>query len=238
MAAPSKNSHAQHGASERRSCTRYQLSPSPEVEILQGDDGTAIRASLGDISRGGCYLHTDFALPLEAEVTVILKLSGDLVRAQARVVRAALNKGLALEFTSMESEDFRILETWLSSVVVKKWLAANRRRAQRVAIQIAVSVSGYDEEGERFMEDTQTLVISAYGCLVTLSSPVKKGQRVVLSSPQTNRTSECIVARHEARGTSREVGLAFSVPNQQFWPISFPPSDWSPQHPDAKQFHP
>lgn len=180
-------------------------------------------------------METDLDVPLDADVTVTLKLSGDLVRAHARVVRAALGKGVALEFTSMAAEEFRILECWLTSFVVKTWLAANRRRAQRVAIQIKVRVSGYADDGTRFTEDTHTLVISPYGCLVILSSPVKRGQRVVLSNPQTDETVECIVAHYEARDTAQEVGLALASPNERFWPISFPPADWSPHHPDAKQ---
>ena len=220
--------------SERRANARYQLSPAPEVEVLCVKNGAPVRASLIDLSRGGCYLKSDLDLALETEVAITLKLSGDLVRAHARVVRAALSEGVALEFTSMAAEEFRILDCWLSSFVVKTWLAANRRRAQRVALQIGVQVSGYNEEGIRFTEDTKTLVVSAYGGLVILSTPVKRGQRVVLSNPQTDGTAECIVAHYERRGTSQEVGLAFTSPNERFWSISFPPSDWSPHHPDAK----
>jgi len=32
-----------------------------------------------------------------------------------------------------------------------------------------------------------------------------------------------MVAHHEARGTEWQIGLAFIVPNQPFWPIDFPP---------------
>lgn len=83
-------------------------------------------------------------------------------------------------------------------------------------------------------EDTKTRVISAYGSLVILSTPVKRGQRVVLSNPQTNGTVECIVAHYQSQDTLQEVGLAFTNPNERFWSISFPPADWSPHHPDAK----
>jgi hypothetical protein len=228
------NSDRKNRNSERRVNSRYQLSPAPEVEILCGENGAPVRVNLGDLSRGGCYLATDLSFPLETEVTVTLKLSRDIVRAQARVVRATLSKGIALEFTSMAAEEFRILECWLSSFVVKRWLAANRRGAQRVVMQIGVRVSGYNEEGIRFTEDTRTLVISAYGCLVILSTPVKRGQRIVLSNLQTSGAVECIVAHYGARDRAQEVGLAFTSPNERFWSISFPPADWSPHHPDAK----
>ena len=63
----------QHRSSERRANPRYRLSPPIEVEILHGDNGASVQASLGDLSRGGWYVETDCVLPLETEVTVTLK---------------------------------------------------------------------------------------------------------------------------------------------------------------------
>jgi PilZ domain len=225
MSDKSKKQDHQHRNIERRTNPRYLLSPPPEVEILHGDNGAPIQASLGDLSRGGCYVETDCVLPLETEVTVTLKKSGDQIRALARVVRAAPHEGLALAFTSMEGGEFRILESWLSIFVATTWVAANRRRAQRVAMQIEVRVSGYNGEGSRFTEDTRTVVINAFGCLLILRTPVKRGQRLVLSNAQTKRTVECMVAYHEESGTERQIGLAFTLPNQPFWPIDFPRDD-------------
>jgi hypothetical protein len=31
------------------------------------------------------------------------------------------------------------------------------------------------------------------------------------------------------------VGVEFPQPNPEFWGVSFPPEDWSPSHPDAKE---
>jgi PilZ domain len=218
--------------SDRRTAPRYRLSSPPEVEILRVEGGTPVKARLGDLSRGGCYVETDCALPLETEVTVTLKKSGDHVRAQARVVRAFPNEGLALAFTSMEGEGFRILDSWVSTFVATAWVAASRRKSQRVSMQIEVRVSGYNAEGARFTEDTQTDLISAFGGLVTLRTPVNRGQRLVLSNLQTKVTVECIVAYREAM----QVGLAFVVLNQPFWPVDFPAAEWSHSHSDEKQF--
>jgi PilZ domain len=233
MSDNSKMQDHPHSRSERRTNPRYRLSPPPEVEILHGDNGALVQASLGDLSRGGCYVQTDCILPLETEVTVTLKKSGDHVRAQARVVRATPHEGLALAFTSMEGEEFRILESWLSIFVATTWVAANRRREQRVAMQVEVRVSGYNGDGARFTEDTRTVMINAFGCLVILRNPVNRGQRLVLSNTRTKRTVECMVAYHEAKGTDWQVGLAFPVPNQPFWSIDFPLADSSPRGLDA-----
>jgi hypothetical protein len=217
--------------SDRRTAPRYRLSSPPEIEIVSVEGGTPVKATLRDLSRGGCFAETDSSLSLGTELTVILRKSGDHIRAQARVVRAFPNEGLALAFTSMEGAGFRILDSWVSTFVATTWVAASRRRSQRVAMQIEVTVSGYNAEGVRFTEDTQTDLISAFGGLVILRTPVNRGQRLVLSNVQTKVKVECMVAYREAM----HVGLAFVVLNQPFWPVDFPPAEWSPRHPDAKQ---
>src|SRR5579863_8558914 len=190
----SKMQDRRNKQSERRANPRYRLSPPPEVEILRSDNGAPIQANFGDVSRGGCYVLTDCVLPLETEVTVTLKKGGDHVKAQARVVRAVPHGGLVLEFGSMEEEAFRLLESWLSVFVATTWAAANRRRSHRVAMQIEVRVSGYNREGARFTEDTHTVEISGYGCLLILRTVVNKGQRVVLTNLQSKKSVECMVA--------------------------------------------
>jgi hypothetical protein len=223
-------------SSEHRTNPRYRLSSPPEVEILDAESGTPVKARLGDLSRGGCFVETDCLLPLGTELTITLKKNGDHVTARARVVRASPNQGLALAFTSMDEEQFRVLESWLSIFVATTWVAANRRRTQRVVMQIKVRVSGYTAEGERFTEETNTVQISGFGGLVTLRTPVNMGQRLVLSNLQTKVTVECMVAYRQGTGAECQVGLAFIVLNQPFWPIDFPPADWSSRHPDAKHF--
>lgn len=218
-----KNPDLRHKGSDRRTNPRYRLSPS----LVEAEISHRFQARLGDLSRGGCYLETDVVLPLEAEVTVILKRGGDQIQAQARVVRALPNQGLSLSFTSMPAEEFRILESWLASFVAAKW-AADQRRSQRVAAEIEVKVSGYNREGKRFTEDTKTVVISASGCLVILMTPVNRGQRVVLSIAKSRAQAECMVVFHEARGDTRHVGLAFITPTLAFWPIDILPAEEVP----------
>jgi hypothetical protein len=203
--------------------------------MLLTESGTFIQVRLVDLSQGGCQVVTERVLPLGTEVKVTLEKSGDQVKALARVVRTYEDQGLALAFTSMEGEGFRILDEWLSTFVATTWVAANRRRSQRAAMQIEVSVSGYDAKGAGFTEDTKTVEISAFGGSVILRTPVHKGQRLVLSNLKTKVKVECIVANSEARGTERLVGLAFMVANQPFWPMNFPPAGWSHSDPYAKR---
>jgi PilZ domain-containing protein len=221
--------------SENRASPRYRMPSPPEVQLLGPESSTPINARLGDLSSGGCFVETDYLPPQGTEVTITFKKSGDHLKAQAQVVRVSPNEGLALVFTSMEAEDFRTLESWLSIFVATAWVAANRRGTQRVAMEIEVRVSGYNTEGARFTEDTHTVQISGFGCLVTLRTPVNRGKRLILTNLQTKKTVECLVAYHEASGDAWQVGLAFIALNQSFWPVDFPPADWSRQHPDAKK---
>jgi hypothetical protein len=217
--------------SDRRTTPRYRLSQPPEVEILLVESGMRVKAVLRDLSRGGCFVETNSSLTAGTELTVTLKKSGDQVRAQAQVVRVFPNEGLALAFTAIEGEGFRILDSWMSTFIATTWVEASRRKSQRVAMQIEVSVTGYNAEGVRFTEDTHTKEISALGGLVMLQTPVNRGQRIVLTNQQTKVAVECMVAYREGM----EVGLAFIVLNQPFWPVYFPPAEWSPRHPDAKR---
>jgi hypothetical protein len=225
-------------SSEHRTSPRYKLPAPPEVEILDVESGAPISANLGDLSSGGCFVETSYVPPAGTEVTIVLKKSGDQIKAQAQVVRVSPNEGLALVFTSMGAEEFRILESWLSIFVATAWVAANRRGTQRVAMQIEVRVSGYNAEGARFTEDTHTVLISGFGCLVTLQSRVNRGKRLTLTNLQTKKTVECLVAYHEASDNAWQVGLAFIALNQPFWPVEFPPADWTRHHPDAKKVGP
>ena len=236
MSDNSKKRGLQRRVSERRTNPRYRLSTPPKVEILHTENGAPIKVRLADLSQGGCYVETDRVLPLGTEVTVTLEKSGDHVRAQARVVRGSPDKGLALAFTSMDETGLRILDQWLSTFVAATWAAANRRRSQRAAIQIEVSVSGYNVNGVPFTEDTRTVEISAFGGSVILQAPVRMGQRLVVSNLKSNVTVECMVAHCGTKSTAGQVGLAFIVANRSFWPIVFPPADWSPSHPDAKRY--
>jgi hypothetical protein len=98
-----------------------------------------------------------------------------------------------------------------------------------------VRVSGYDERGSSFKENTHTISISPIGALILISASIRIGQRLVLSKMRTKTLVECIVAHKGKRQDGGlEVGLQFVLPNPTFWGVSFPPSDWSSQHPDAK----
>jgi len=221
-----------HKTAEHRTSPRYRLPSPPEVEILHAETGVPMHARLGDLSSGGCFVETEYQPDLGIELTITLKKSGDLLKARGQVVRISPGKGLALVFTYMGAEEFRILESWLSIFVATAWVESNRRGTERIAMQIEVRVSGYNSHGTRFTEDTRTIQISGFGCVVTLQTQVNRGKRLTLTNLGTKTTVECLVAHHVASGGAWQVGLAFIALNQPFWPVEFPPVEWS--HPDTK----
>jgi hypothetical protein len=104
---------------------------------------------------------------------------------------------------------------------------AEPRRTQRV--RIAMSVEVRSTEGELFQEKTKTVTVNANGCLVLLAAKVKRGQKLVISNPQTQEELACaVIFQGDHNNGKSEVGLEFSEPSPMFWRIAFPPNDWNP----------
>ena len=206
--------------------------------MFHAGSSPTVTVRVGDLSRSGCFVETTYSAPLEAEVTLLLRKSGDQVRARARVVRTFPNQGFGLKFLSIEGNGFQILEDWLSTYSGSTWVAAPRRRSQRVTMQIAVKVSGYSAKGARFAEETSTIEINSAGCSVILRTPVGMGQRLVLRNLKTNISIECLVAYRSSDAAQPLAGLGFLVETKSFWPIVFTPSEWSVCDPEANSLVP
>src|SRR6267378_1691365 len=218
---------------DRRTHPRYEFVAA--VEVVAAESGVRMETRVRDLSQQGCYVDTNNALPLGTVTDVRITKGAQLFEAQARVVYSRASKGMGLVFTAIEPEPLRILETWLVESRETSWLAANRRRSQRVLVKIPVRVSGKIGIGLPFEEDAHTEAISAHGALILVSTQVYRGQRLSLSNLQTKAALECVVA-HIARrqGEHPQVGVEFLLPNPMFWHVAFPPKDWTPRHPDAK----
>jgi hypothetical protein len=110
-----------------------------------------------------------------------------------------------------------------------------RRRSQRVLMQVGVRIRGMDAEARPFTEETATLAINAHGALVLMQARITSGSKVHLFHNRTQEEQEChVVFLGPVRGGKSEVGLEFSSPSPSFWRVAFPPEDWSPKHPEAR----
>jgi PilZ domain len=218
---------------DRRTHPRYEFVAA--VEVVAAESRARIETRVRDLSQQGCYVDTSNVLPLGTVTDVRITKGAQLFDAHARVVYSRAGKGMGLVFTAIEPEQRGILEKWLAESRETSWLAANRRRSQRVLMTLPVRVSGQNDLGSPFEEETQTLAISAHGALILVSTQTYRGQRLTLSNVHTKAALECVVA-HIAKyqGAQSQVGVEFMLPNPIFWHVAFPPKDWTPRHPDAK----
>jgi hypothetical protein len=218
---------------DRRTHPRYAFIAA--AEAVAAESGARIEMRVRDLSQRGCYVDTISALPLGTVTNVRITKGAQQFEARARVVYSRAAKGMGLMFTATEPEQLRTLETWLAESRETAWLAANRRRSQRVLVTIPVRVSGQIGAGLPFEEETQTRAISAQGALILLSTQVQRGQRLTLSNVQTKAALECVVAHIDRRQSDPpQVGVEFMLSNPMFWHVAFPPKDWTLRHPDAK----
>jgi PilZ domain len=218
---------------DRRAHPRYEFTAA--VEVVAAESGTRIQTRLRDLSQKGCYVDTNNPLPLETAAEIRITKGTQSFAARARVVFSQTSKGMGLVFTTVEPGQQGTLETWVGESRETSWLAANRRRSQRVLMKIPVRVSGETGPGSLFEEETHTLAISAHGALLAVSKQVNKGQRLSVSNVQTRAALECVVAHIGKREGERiQVGVEFILPNPIFWHVAFPPKDWTPRHPHAK----
>jgi hypothetical protein len=95
-------------------------------------------------------------------------------------------------------------------------------------LQIRVLVETTTEEGKLVRLDAFTLVVSAHGGLLELGLKVSKGQKMVLMNPALRAQELCsVVGIRRSDDGHFAVAFEFDSPAPQFWPISFPPADWS-----------
>jgi hypothetical protein len=123
----------------------------------------------------------------------------------------------------------------MSQVSTTSAHAGNRRRSQRVLMQVGVRVRGKDAQGKHFEEMAETLAVNAHGALILLNVRVISGAIVHVKHNKTGEEQECHVAfLGPVRSGRAEVGVEFNSPHPTFWRVAFPPEDWSPKSPEAR----
>ena len=218
---------------DRRVHPRYAFKAA--IEVVSSKPSARIKTRVKDLSQQGCYVDTDSPLALGTITEVRLSKGAEAFEAQARVVYNQPGKGMGLMFIAIRPDQLQTLDAWIVESRETSWLAANRRRSQRVLMRIPVRVSGQVGTVSAIEEDTYTVAISAHGAMITLAAPVYRGQRFTLLNVQTRESLECdVVHINKAAGQQVQVGLEFLLPNAAFWRVAFPPMDWTPRHPDAK----
>lgn len=103
----------------------------------------------------------------------------------------------------------------------------NRRRSERVFLDVPVVVSG--EAGSRaFQEETFTVSVSAHGALLMLGANVTLGQKLRVINPKNWDEREMRVTfKGSVHAGLAQVAVEFAKPSPEFWQMAAPPANWS-----------
>lgn len=102
----------------------------------------------------------------------------------------------------------------------------NKRRSSRVFVRMPVAAKGKNTDGRTFRETSETILVSAHGCLLYLNHSVEEGSVVVINNPVSEEEQECrVVFVGDSSKKGQRVGLEFLTPAPHFWGIDFAP-DW------------
>jgi hypothetical protein len=104
----------------------------------------------------------------------------------------------------------------------------NRRRSERVVLRVPVHLSALMPGGKRISIEVHTLVVNAHGGLLDVGLEMARGQQIRLSNSKTDIVATGKVLRVEGSEDGRfSMAFEFESPAPHFWPVSFPPRDWS-----------
>ena len=102
------------------------------------------------------------------------------------------------------------------------------RRSQRILLDMPVVIRGESPERRAFEEETFTVTVSAHGLLLMLAEIVSVGQKLRVFNPSNRDEREGRVAyRGSVHAGLAQVGIEFTQPAPDFWPVNPPPRDWN-----------
>ncbi len=114
----------------------------------------------------------------------------------------------------------------------------NPRRSQRVPLQVVVMIRANMPDGRCVQVQAFTSVVNAHGGM--LESPLKLAtdQKILLINPNSGTNVGCRVVQVEGpTSTLYDVAFEFDQRSPRFWPISFPPEDWTVEEAIASDSH-
>jgi len=103
----------------------------------------------------------------------------------------------------------------------------NSRRSQRVLARIRVSVRKPAHEPDLKSEIGYTMVVNAYGALISVAMDVQPDELLSVKNVNTGEEKRSRVVRVSPQAQNEnEVAIEFTDPSPRFWHIDFPPADW------------
>ena len=103
-----------------------------------------------------------------------------------------------------------------------------RRRSQRILVQVAVLLRPETPDGEYTPVLAFTSWVNAHGGLLESPVRISPGQKITLAIPQSSNKVGCRVLQvQKLSEDSFATAFEFDRQSPQFWPIASPPLDWS-----------
>jgi hypothetical protein len=101
-----------------------------------------------------------------------------------------------------------------------------RRRSERLLLTVPIRVEGVDRNGEKFSEDTRTLIINRQGARIFLKRAVTAGVTLLITNSQGRRSAKFRVVgpTQPMTGEGGEWGMECLEENANIWGIGFPPT--------------
>ena len=106
--------------------------------------------------------------------------------------------------------------------------ARGRRRSERVVLRVPLLLSAVMPDNKRINIEANSLVVNAHGGLLDVGMEMVRGQTIYLRNVKTELFTTGTVLRVEGSEEGHfSVAFEFESPCPQFWPVSFPPTDWA-----------
>jgi hypothetical protein len=101
-----------------------------------------------------------------------------------------------------------------------------KRRGERVLIRIPVLVHGVGQDEKEVAEPAETAVVSRFGALLRVISPLKMDSPVAVTNQYSKETEHFRVAwiAEEKNDGRWDTGIEAANPREDFWGIRFPSS--------------
>ncbi len=96
-------------------------------------------------------------------------------------------------------------------------------RSQQAFLRIPIVLSGRDDSGAEFSEETCTLILLPQGAVIPMRRKMRPGERMTLSNPTRQKEAECDVFGVLPGPDGKTlVEVEFHEPQKNMWPVSFP----------------
>jgi len=100
------------------------------------------------------------------------------------------------------------------------------RRSERLLLTVPIRVEGISRDGEKFSEETRTIVISRQGARIHLKHVVAAGAVLLIRAPGVRRNAmfRVVGPTQPLTGEGGEWGVECQDSNSNIWGIGFPPA--------------